>query len=239
MTSPILSPYYLRRPRLWQRGLAMIDTRSFVSLVHRYALMRIPKSANSTVLSTLLRHFPEPGLSVERLERSKVDGRHLSDLRGSDLSALSGFHAFTFVRNPYHRALSGFLDKFRDTATHRRLYGARVAALDAGQISFRGFCRYLAAGGEAENAHWMRQTRLSDALPRLDFVGRVESLDRDLAHVIQQIGGQNVERSVSAGPSPTSASDRASEFFDEECRALIERTYAADFQRFGYQPGEL
>ena len=170
-------PYYLLRPRLWRERLDIVDSRTMISRSARYVYLRVPKAANSTVVRTLLDHFPEPGFAAEDPERAKTGMPHFGDLGLHDLAPLKGFFVFTVVRSPYARTLSAFLDKFRGGDKHLDRFGDRVARFDAGAVSFRGFCRYLAAGGEAENAHWMRQTRLTGLADRIDFVGRVETLE--------------------------------------------------------------
>ncbi|MBP7001775.1 sulfotransferase family protein [Amaricoccus sp.] len=226
-------PYYVLRPRLWGQPLPILDDRSMVSRAGRYVYLRVPKAANSTVFRALAERFPEPGVSLDDLAAAKTRVTHLGDLRLRDLPALRGYLIFTVVRDPYARTLSAYLNKFREGDKHLDRFGERVAGFDGGRVSFRGFCRYLAAGGEAENAHWMRQTRITGLADRLDIVGRVETLDADLARILAAIGapGGAVER---AGPPPTGATARIAEHYDAETRRIVEAVYAADFAAFGY-----
>jgi len=234
----IARPYYFVRPRLWgEERLRVIDERTMVSRRWRYIYMRIPKAANSTILNALLARFPEPGLDPADLEKAKVRATHFRNLGPGDLLRLSGFFVFTVVRNPYGRVLSAYLDKFREGDKHRAEYGERVASHDGGQVSFRAFCRYLADGGEAENAHWMQQTRLLALADRIDHVGRVESLDADLEAIFARIGGTVPDTVSRAGPPATAADTRLAEYYDDECTALVERVYAEDFARLGYPIG--
>ncbi len=230
----ILRPYYLARPRLWREPLRPTDARSVVSRRWRYVYMRVPKAANTTVLRTLLERLPEPGLDPADIDRAKVRAVHFRNLRGEELREVAEFFSFTVVREPHVRLLSAYLDKFRPGHKYIARYGAAVAAQDGGQISFRGFCRYLAAGGERENAHWMRQTRLTGLADRLDFVGRVETLEADLAAVLARIDGSPEVQVTRAGPPATGASGRLAEHYDAECRQIVAEIYAEDFSRFGY-----
>lgn len=231
----ILRPYYLVRPRLWREPLRAIDARSAVSRQWRYVYLRVPKAANTTVLRALLERFPEPGLDPENLDRAKVRAAHFRNLRARELAEVARYFTFTVVRDPYVRVLSAYLDKFRPGNKHLGRFRERVERMDGGQVSFRGFCRYLAAGGEAEDAHWMRQTRLVGLADRLDFVGRVESLATDLPAAMARIGDAGVGAEIRrAGPPPTGASSRLDEHYDAECRGIVAEVYAADFARFGY-----
>lgn len=233
-----LRPYYLLRPRLWrERRLRMIDDRSVVSRTWRYVYLRVPKSANSSVITALLERFPEPGLNPADLDRAKLDATHFRDLWFGDLLRIPRYFHFSVVRNPYGRVLSAYLDKFREGDKHLAAYGQRVAAHDGGQVTFRAFCRYLADGGEAENAHWMRQTRILGLADRMDFVGKLESLEADLESIFARIGGAAPDAVPRAGPPATAASRRLTEYYDAECAALVERVYREDFARFGYPLG--
>jgi hypothetical protein len=215
----------------------MTDVRSMVSHRAGYVYLRVPKAANSTVARALLERFPEPGLDPERVDDAKARVTHFGDLRLSDLPRVRRYFVFTVVRDPYARTLSAFLDKFRPGDPRLDRFGDRVAAFDGGAVSFRGFCRYLAAGGEADNAHWMRQTRLTGLADRLDFVGRVETLEDDLARILARIGARDARPIARAGPTPTGASARLREAYDDETRTLVEAVYRADFETFGYPTG--
>ena len=231
----ILRPYYLVRPQLWREPLRAIDARSVVSRQWRYIYLRVPKAANSTVLRTLLERFPDPGLDPENVDRAKVCSAHFRNLRAGELDAVAGYFTFTVVRDPYVRMLSAYLDKFRPGNKHLGRFSARVERMDGGRVSFRGFCRYLAAGGEAEDAHWMRQTRLVGLADRVDFVGRVETLAADIPAVMARIGDAGAALEIRrAGPPPTGAASRLEEHYDAECRGIVAEVYAADFARFGY-----
>ncbi len=225
------------RPRLWREPLAMLDARSMVAHADRYVYLRVPKAANSTVLGALLTHYPQPGLDPADVDRAKRAVVHFSDLGVGGLAAVRSYFVFTVVRNPYARTLSAYLDKFRPDDRRLDRFGARVAAFDDGEVTFRGFCRYLAAGGEAENAHWMRQTRLTGLADRIGFVGRVESLESDIRHILGRIGGRDAEAIPRAGPPPTGAARRLHEHYDDETRRIVEAVYRVDFEAFGYRPG--
>jgi hypothetical protein len=234
----IIRPYYLVRPRLWgEERLRMIDDRTVVSHRWRYVYVRVPKSANSTVITALFRRFPEPGLDPADLDRAKVRSTHFRNLGVGDLFRIRGYFFFSVVRNPYGRVLSAFLDKFRAGDKHLANYGERVAAHDGGQVSFRAFCRYLADGGEAENAHWMRQSRILGLADRMDHVGRLETLEADLEAIFARIGGAAPDAVPRVGPPATAASKRLAEYYDAECAALVEQVYRDDFTRFGYPTG--
>ncbi|MBC7286019.1 MAG: sulfotransferase family protein [Hoeflea sp.] len=212
-----------------------------VSRKYKYVYIRIPKSANSSVVRSLLSNFPEDGVDTVDIHRAKTSVVHLRDLAFHELRFVkSGAFIFSFVRNPFTRILSAYLDKFEGGAK-MSVFGGAVAAHGGGKVSFPGFCRYLANGGEVENAHWMQQTRILGIAPRLDFIGQQETLERDLQIVTQRIGlvsGRSVQDqgAVRDGPPATNANDRLLEYYSPECIELVTRIYADDFQKLGYRP---
>ena len=81
----------------------------------------------------------------------------------------------------------------------------------------------------------MSQSRLVRYAPRVDFIGRLETLGSDIDTISARIVGEIGEAPlVQRAGHATGASGRARDMYDDECRALIERIYAEDFARFGY-----
>ncbi|MCS6986135.1 MAG: sulfotransferase family protein [Sphingomonadaceae bacterium] len=229
-----------------------LDPRTAVSRRWRYVYLRVPKAANSSVVMSLTEHLPEddPAMKEARHTVRKVAMTSFGELAPAEAD-LAGFFVFTFVRNPYHRVLSAFLDKLGEEpslieaseSTHvryRRFHGREIAALDGGRVTFLGFCRWLARGGERVNAHWMAQSRFLDLADRIDVIGRVERIDEDLPAILRQIAPDRPPPVVRrAGPPPRQATMRARDAYTPECRRLVEQVYAADFRRLGYALGDI
>jgi hypothetical protein len=233
-----MRPYYLMRPRLWgEANLKMIDRRVMLSRRWGYVYLRVPKAANSAVLSALLRRFPEAGLDPMDIDRSKARSQNFRSLRLRELGNVRSCFTFTVVRDPYARTLSAYLDKIATEKTAWLGFRDRIKRFDGGRPSFRAFCRYLATGGEAENPHWMRQTRLVRPADRVDYVGRVETLATDLPRILARVDGSRETAAPSTachGPAPTHANEKLNTYYDDECRDLVAAVYRADFAQFGY-----
>ena len=67
-------------------------------------------------------------------------------------------------------------------------------------------------------------------LNRVDFVGRLETFDRDFAEVCERIGAPAVP---TAPKNQTASRDRT---VSDELRELVARMYRRDYQVFGYPP---
>lgn len=234
-----LHPFYLSRPRLWSSHLREIDARIALSLEKKYCYVRVPKAANTSVTSTLYYH--EHGKVPDRTQAAKRSFRRPSGLLRSVPVMLDHFFCFTFVRNPYDRILSAYLSKLvaGEARSPYRQIGSRIRrTYGEGELSFNAFCAYLDSEGPYGNPHWYPQCDFVDAiLPRrLDVVGKVESINEDMARVTLAVFGRADGRIYVRGFA-TGASDKVAEYYDAATRAIVRRLYREDFDRFGYEPG--
>ncbi|WP_022728610.1 sulfotransferase family 2 domain-containing protein [Fodinicurvata sediminis] len=228
-------PYYLLRPRLWREHIKPIDLRTALSLEWGYGYIRIPKAANSTIIGTLQQNFPEARITSKRVGDIKKQYLHYSDLSLTQAITLPRrLFTFTIVRNPYSRALSAYLNKIaEDRMPEHKKHSAQIESYDEGRLSFRGFCRYLAEGGERDNPHWMRQTRILGIADRIDYLGKLESLDDDLPAIVRRISPA-VDLTIQRKGQRTGASGKLHAYYDTECRQIVEAVYDRDFGELGY-----
>jgi hypothetical protein len=162
--------------------------------------------------------------------------------------------AFTFVRHPLRRAYSCFIEKVHATGSYampwvRRAlverYGARFPrdiSLQRHRRNFRLF-RRLAEDSLGDqpvvrrNGHWDVQAhriRRIERVRALDFVGRIENLDRDLAAVLAAVGCRErlVPPRLNEGPAPPYSYE---EVLTDEIVSAGEAIYRDDFRSFGYE----
>ena len=149
------------------------------------------------------------------------------------------YFKFTFVRNPFTRVLSAYLDKIVRVGgrRHYRRYGQWAAKKGASKTpSFADFCSYLDDGGLYEDAHWAPQLDcLLIPVSEFDFVGRFERLDTDLQTVLKRIFPVQVVSIRSSGPSKTHAGDKLHQHYSDREVEIVGRLYADDFRTFGYK----
>ncbi|MAI91909.1 MAG: hypothetical protein CMK05_15640 [Ponticaulis sp.] len=232
----ICSPYYSSRPDLWFQNLYALDARSFISFEWQYVYLRIPKAANSTIVRTLTSHFPEPLLEAENVHEIKRRAKHYSDLNSRNKKMIEEFYTFTVVRNPFSRILSAYLDKFGG-GNKLSQFGEAVSRYgEEGNISFNAFCRYLADGGERQNAHWMKQSRILNIASKIDFVGRFEDLEGAQAKILAGVRTRTDadRQDLRDGPAATGASEKLLHYYDNECIDIVSYVYREDFIRYKY-----
>ena len=214
-------------------GLAMLVERCRKPRHRNSVFIWIPKSAGTSVYEML---GAPPLLKTEHLIRSRFANKDLVTFGHVDYGQLlrenyvsSEFdrtaYKFAFCRNPYARMVSLYF------------YSQRVGRLST-EISFLEFCRQL-ADQSCEPIGLYNSEGLSQCNPQccwlegfdVDFVGRVESLQRDLAVVMGELGLD----AKSEVPQLNSTSHRKhQDYYCRESRELVERLYADDFAAFGY-----
>jgi hypothetical protein len=217
-----LTPFYRRYPRA--RGgvsVSSADARGCVDMAGGYFYNRIPKAANSTVVVSLARLSGRELTSRE----AKRQCRTPSQLRGREVEALDGLFRFSVVRNPFTRTLSAYLDKIERRATRR-----------GEESSYNAFLDSLANGALYENAHWAPQcTLLLLPFEAFDFIGRVESLEEDLSHILARLGSKQPAAQITAETgNATGAAAKLREYYDDGAVARVRALYREDFERFGY-----
>lgn len=193
--------FYKKYPFRSKASIQSADARGCVDLRMGFFCNRIPKAANSTVVSSLAT------LKLGRKTGSK-DAKRLfrspSELSVEQLAHFENLYKFVFVRNPFSRTLSAYLDK-----VHRKQQGASGLEV-VGQVDqqlardgFLDFLKSLQHGKLFSNAHWAPQSSiLLIPLERFDFIGRVETLDQDLSLVLDRLSLQSTEECIYQQSAP-------------------------------------
>jgi hypothetical protein len=230
----LLSPFYRRFPYRGAMDLFKLDPRGAYSPLEPFFYNRIPKAANTTVTQVLFEHTRfRPQQSRRRHPKYQFQRPLWLSPREVERLEREAW-VFTVVRDPYSRVLSAYLDK----VGRKRHQGQRFltwAARHNQPDSFLGFCRYLEAGGLYLDMHWAPQAAiLCLPLERFDFIGRVETLDRDLGHILQHLYGVEPGGPAVRAGTNTGASSRLDEAYGPEERQIVNRLYTDDFERFGY-----
>jgi len=238
-------PFYQHCMPAASERLKAINGRILISDRYRFVYVRIPKCANSTIVLALglqeLGHDEAYWDALEPEERrrffsqtlKKETFRHPSDLQQDEADqVVAEYRRVMFVRNPFSRVASAYLDKIASGKYRERL------DLPA-DFDFPTFCDFLADGGLQRNIHWMPQTAITPfAIDSFDFIGRFESLDHDLARLTRHIHGRE-QPVITLASHATHAGERLDELYGERERRMIAELYADDFTAFGYDADEL
>lgn len=149
-----------------------------------------------------------------------------------------------FIRNPYSRVLSAFLNKFKPNSRISKEHGAFDHTADG----FKKFVYYLRDGGRSGNSHWDLQKKLMLLPPdQYDRVIRFENFQEEMLGFLESRGLAPRAGSLEAlYPSDqnkkTDATKKMERFYTREVADLVADLFAADFDTLGYDrtfPGTL
>lgn len=204
-----------------------------ISTSHRFLFVHVQKTAGTSVT-----RFLEPyarTTSGTRLNKLASDlglvrdwRRHHfrihSPLRRAEKvlppDLFGSLFKFAFVRNPWDRLVSWYVYVLRDTS-HRRHRQARAEA------SFEKFARAELA--RPRRSQWYMVERRDGSLG-LDFVGRFERLEQDMASICGRVG-------IPYQPLPrenVSKREPYQGYYTPELAELVRRTWAREIEAFGY-----
>jgi hypothetical protein len=208
----------------------------------RYFYLANPKVASTGILRALqLAEVDGDRTRVPEFVHDRANSPILTISRStfSPEEILGGpdFFRFTYVRNPFTRALSAYLEKIvQEDAERRRLLPTLGFAPDAA-VSFLDFLRAVQAQRDGwRDIHWATQCRLLQGNNvAYGFIGRFESFNTTFPQVLTRLGIGAEYFSPSTSPvHATNASARVGEYVGTQERDLILNIYEADFATYGY-----
>lgn len=144
-------------------------------------------------------------------------------------------YIFTFVRNPFTRILSTYLDKMKKNVPEKRYFCHLCGIPNDKQFSFLFFLQNICRFNDIlDDPHWRCQTVniLHDLLP-ITYIGTVENFEKDFKHISKRCFGNNVPN-LSWKNHSTGAADKLREYITEEASSMIIKKYYRDFYNFNY-----
>ncbi len=211
------------------------QTRSMlISESHRFLFVKVHKTAGTSITEALRPLALAPSASRfnklasdlglgrdwrQRYFRPHAPLRHAE--RVLPAPTFRALYKFAFVRNPWDRLVSWYSFILQDPG-HRR--HRRVGRLP----SFEAFVRRELAN--PRRSQW-RMLTLSDGRLGLDFVGRFESLERDMAIVCRELG-------IDCLPLPrtkVSSHRPYQEYYSPALAQLVAESCRREIDEFGYR----
>ena len=237
-----------------QRHLVQVPAETFdysinISLKHRYAFVETPKVCCSTIklnlqrLETGLFDFTWPGeMDIHNRDFSPL--LKPSQVHDFDkVLAAENLYTFCFVRNPYTRLLSCYLDKIVGNKPPKhavlRILGFSADNLDI-PVSFSDFIEAISSQHIREmNPHW-RPQYYQTFQPSLsyDFIGRYESFSEDFQRVMAKIARTRVPNLGVESRHRTNANGTWTKYYRPSLMERVRELFAIDFEAFGYDSSD-
>lgn len=212
-----------------------------ISNRYKYIYFETSKVACSTIKRTLQQ------LEVEGTEQVLDDNIHdkvasplLSPLqlqRSLD-NYINSWFTFGFVRNPYTRIISCYLNKIVGDQCERDKFLPHLGVENTAKLSFIDFLKTVRQFEPHEmNHHWMPMSLMlaADKID-LDFIGRQETFNSDFVKVIAHLKNEPVSSNIISDERAHSvnAASKVEKYIDDEAAKLISEIYYDDFKYYGY-----
>lgn len=239
---------YVRRLEKLTEGNTSTQDLSYgvnVSLKHKYIFVETAKVACSTIKLTLQRlELEDP--NFERKDFEDLHIREYSPL--IKLQQLANFESyfkrddfyiFCFVRNPYTRLLSCYLDKIYKP-THFKKAVLKGMGLDENDInhpvSFEEFIEVIEQQTPIEmNNHWRPQAHLI-CLNTIEYnkIGRLENFSDDFSLIGKQLSPDFSKFYAPEVRHQTDANSLLKKYYNDDLYARVYEIYKVDFLSFSY-----
>ena len=217
-----------------------------ISLKDKYVWFKNPKVASSTLDLTLqmnelretpyVQHRPHAPLEMSVY----IKPYQLPDEQLEILLSVEEYLQFTFVRNPYERLVSAYLDKIMNETPQKKnlleLLGRNPEPLDQ-KFTWEEFVDAVCTHAPNEqDQHWMPQIYTTNAKwITHQFIGKMETFDSDFRKLAQLLNIDIDRHYKYHAPHKTTASTSWKDFYkDENLRKKVHSYFEADFDTFGY-----
>ena len=216
-----------------------------ISLKYKYIYVETPKAGCSTIKLILQRM---------ELDDPEYHGDDLMDIHTRIFtpmikpSQVGSFHRyqnradikkFCFVRNPFTRLLSSYLEKIQQNKSIKSeilsLLGMNPGDLSQA-VSFHEFVSAISLQSiSSMNPHWRPQFyQTYQESIEYDYIGRFESLENDLAEILAKIQPDYQKYWGSERRHASNANQFISEYYSPTIIDQVIEIYAKDFTYFGY-----
>jgi Sulfotransferase family len=206
-----------------------------------FLYFEVPKVACSSIKRTLqlLEATSEIGApsNIHDKKNSPLIGPLSSGLTYEQLFTSSNLIRFAFVRNPYSRILSCYLEKIVSDEMERRHHQKLLGFMQTEPVTLLEFLQAVDKMSDRNREiHWKSQAGLiKDITIQYHYIGRFEQLERDFRHALTKIGVQPEAILLETiTHHATNAQSKLKEFFGATEMALVQKIYETDFRRYNY-----
>lgn len=198
-----------------------------ISHKHKFIFVHIPKTGGRSIQSALLSN----GALHDEKNQCLLKNPHYSLGKYYNIfgDPLNSYFKFTFVRNPFSRAVSEFF--------YIKKKGGCVCKSSFFKKEYKTFKDFIKKGGQrcCWGGHDSNQLDLiNNNDVSIDFIGKFESLQEDFNIVCDKISLPH-KRLPHINKTKHANYTR---YYDDETRQLVAEKYKKDIEYFGYKFGD-
>ena len=220
---------------------------SHISLSRKFLYIETPKVACSTVKKVLI--DAEYGFKTEPETFEYIHYREFSPLLSvqhvgnfQDFLKRKDIFKFCFVRNPYTRLLSCYLDKIKNLEYQSKAVLTQLGEPPGSQriLTFEEFVDAVYDQLPINmDPHWRTQYYQNFISGiSYDFIGRFEQMDKDLHHVLDCLDIDSEKYYEKVDVHATSAATLLEQYYTPSIVEKVYQKFKIDFDNFDY-PKEL
>ena len=216
---------------------------NYCIISHKYKFIYVPIA--KVACTTLLNRVAEiiHGKDISKIknvfshrevhtQRKKIFGTSTSEVNRNSQKAIDAYphyFKFAFVRNPFSRVHSCYVDKISmNTYGFDRNLVTRYEKMSRG-MSFSEFLTIVQGTNLEDMDEHFRPQYSFIAIENMDFIGKIEDLDNDWRRVEARILGHETDVQL-----PVFNKTQEVDYYDDESETLVRQIYEKDFQLFGY-----
>jgi len=147
----------------------------------------------------------------------------------------AGYYIFTFVRNPFKRIVSLYVNKFEDrekiVETGFFQYQRYMGGIINQNISFGSFVKIISnIPDKFSERHFISQSFFIERINKPLFIGKLENLNKDFGYVCNKVG---IEKKLSKSNKSFNYDYR--DYYNIEILDMVYHRYKNDVIGFGYE----
>jgi hypothetical protein len=215
-----------------------------ISLKNNYIYFETPKAACTTIKRTLMNlELEGTGFRPEKVHLPAFSTPFIKLFQLNENEALRLLNSnrmfkFCFVRNPFERVLSCYLDKIAGNKPQKKKilkYFGNDADIET-LIDFDEFIHAVSLQSIKEmDKHWRPQFyQLFGGLIKFDYIGKVETFKDDLIAIDKYLKGKLLKNHENVLWHKTEAKRKIKDFYDDQIAKKVVNLYSVDFEHFGY-----
>ncbi len=216
-----------------------------ISIKNKYVYVQTPKVASTTIKRKLVsKEIEGSNISIQDvplhpdvLKSVHVKAYQIPDTLLDEVLFGPGYVRFCFVRDPFTRVLSSYLDKIVTRQPEAKIIYNLLRRPEDQEITFEEFVDCLYAN-QATKRNWDPHWRPQFALLRPDLisyhlVGKIETFDKDYA-ALRELLAFDLGEYETRAPHKTNAHEKIKAYYDKSLSRKVAQIYPLDFERFGY-----